>query len=344
MNSTIVSGGESQFAERIDSFIAHKKTLGNRYDSEKALMGRFNRFCADYYASESALTLELAEAWVSRHAGEKPGSQAKRCCIIRQFAIFLTKSGENAYVLPPVQGNPSQGFVPYIFTNSEINAILCAADSIKPGNISPCAHEVIPMILRLLYGCGLRASEACNLRKSNVDLRDGILTIFNAKNRKDRLVPMSESLAKRLSGYIDRISFIRPGAEYVFPSPKSEHIQPVTVYDRFREILFQAGIPHRGREKGPCLHSLRHTFAVHSLRKMEADGVDLYCALPVLSTYMGHENIYATERYLRIVSFSFFCTRNSISVSESVGICGFAVFTHVAIRNLQYNLYYKFRN
>ena len=88
----------------------------------------------------------------------------------------------------------------------------------------------------------------------------------------------------------------------MFPSPKSDYIQPVTVYERFREILFQAGIPHRGREKGPCLHSLRHTFAVHSLRKMESDGVDLYCALPVLSTYMGHENIYATERYLRMTA------------------------------------------
>jgi integrase len=201
-----------------------------------------------------------------------------------------------------MQGCCSQSFVPYIFTGDEIISIFDAADSITPGNISPCAHEVIPMILRLLYGCGLRASEACVLRKSNVDLRDGILTVFNSKNRKDRLVPMSESLTKRLRSYLDRVSVIRPEAEYVFPSPKSEYIQPVTVYERFREILFQAGIPHRGREKGPCLHSLRHTFAVHSLRKMESDGVDLYCALPILSTYMGHENIYATERYLRMTA------------------------------------------
>ena len=296
------SNRRSLFAERIDAFIAHKKVLGNRYDSEKALMGRFDSFCADNYASESSLTPELVETWTSKRVGEKPGSQVKRYSILRQFAQFLMKSGENAYVLPPMRGNHSQDFVPYIFTSSEINAIFDAADTIKAGNISPCAHEVIPMILRLLYGCGLRASEACSLRKSSVDLREGILTIFNAKNRKDRLVPMSGSLANRLCGYLNRVSLIRPGAEYVFPSPKSEYIQPVTVYERFREILFQAGIPHRGREKGPCLHSLRHTFAVHSLRKMESDGVDLYCALPVLSTYMGHENIFATERYLRMTA------------------------------------------
>jgi len=296
------SDRRSLFAERIDAFISHKKALGNRYDSEKALMDRFDRFCADNYASESSLTLELVETWTSKRVSEKPSSQAKRYSILRQFAQFLIKSGENAYVLPPVQGNHSQDFVPYIFTNNEINAIFDAADSIKPGNISSCAHEVIPMILRLLYGCGLRASEACSLRKNCVDWREGILTIFNAKNRKDRLVPMSESLFKRLRGYTDRVSVIRPESEYVFPSPKSEYIQPVTVYERFREILFQAGIPHRGREKGPCLHSLRHTFAVHSLRKMESDGVDLYCALPVLSAYMGHENIYATERYLRMTA------------------------------------------
>ena len=56
----------SLFAERIDAFIAHKKALGNRYDSEKALMDRFDRFCADNYASESSLILELVETWTSK--------------------------------------------------------------------------------------------------------------------------------------------------------------------------------------------------------------------------------------------------------------------------------------
>ena len=296
------NNGRSQFAGRIDAFIAHKKALGNRYNTEKGHMDRFDRFCAEFYSYESVLTSEVVEAWTSLRPGEKPGTQAGRCTIMRQFAIFLAKSGEAAYVLPPVQGRPSQSFTPYIFTEDELRAIFDAADRITPGNISPCAHEVIPMILRLLYGCGLRASEACGIRRSDVDFNEGVLTIFNSKNRKDRLVPMSQSLKERLHGYFNRIDAIRYGMEYAFPSPKSSFIQPVTVYERFREVLFQAGIPHRGREKGPCLHSLRHTFAVHSLRKMEADGVDLYCALPVLSTYMGHENVYATEYYLRLTA------------------------------------------
>jgi site-specific recombinase XerD len=179
-----LNNGKSLFSERIDSFIAHKRALGNRYITEEGEMKRFDRFCAEFYPTESSLTIELVETWTSKRANETPSTQAGRCSMIRQFAIFLAKSGENAYVIPPIQGQTRHSFVPHIFTESELKAIFSAADKIKPGKLSLCAHEVIPMILRLLYGCGLRISEACSLRKSNVNFQEGVLTILNAKNNK----------------------------------------------------------------------------------------------------------------------------------------------------------------
>ena len=53
------------------------------------------------------------------------------------------------------------------------------------------------------------------------------------------------------------------------------------------------------------MHDLRHTFAVHSLRKMINEGMDIYCTLPFLASFLGHKNIYSTEKYLRLVEEDF---------------------------------------
>jgi integrase len=74
-----------------------------------------------------------------------------------------------------------------------------------------------------------------------------------------------------------------------------------TIYDIFRKCLFDAGIPHRGRGKGPRLHDLRHSFAVHILNKWSSEGKDIYTCLPILRTALGHDRITTTEKYLRLV-------------------------------------------
>ncbi len=84
--------------------------------------------------------------------------------------------------------------------------------------------------------------------------------------------------------------------------------QPITcdsVYRRFREILWESGISHGGKGKGPRLHDLRHTFAVHTLKRAVDRGTDVYCALPILSTYMGHASIEATSQYVRLTADAF---------------------------------------
>lgn len=88
-----------------------------------------------------------------------------------------------------------------------------------------------------------------------------------------------------------------------FPAPGTGAYKPVSVYARFRYILEQAGIKHGGRgNDGPRLHDLRHTFSVHSLEQMVQQGFDIYSALPILSTYLGHRTIESTEKYLRLTS------------------------------------------
>lgn len=75
-----------------------------------------------------------------------------------------------------------------------------------------------------------------------------------------------------------------------------------TVYWLYRELLLRCGIPHAGRGKGPRVHDLRHTMAVHSLLRWYREGADLDAKLPVLATYLGHQSLAGTQRYLHLTA------------------------------------------
>lgn len=67
-------------------------------------------------------------------------------------------------------------------------------------------------------------------------------------------------------------------------------------------MLHRCGIPHGGRGKGPRIHDLRHTFAVHAMLRWYREGADLDARLPVLATYLGHQSLLGTERYLHLTA------------------------------------------
>ena len=80
----------------------------------------------------------------------------------------------------------------------------------------------------------------------------------------------------------------------------------------FKQFFKKANI-YTNDSKLPRIHDFRHTFSVHSLQKMIDSGTDIYCALPFLSSYLGHTNIYSTEKYVRLVEECFEELRNANS-------------------------------
>jgi integrase len=72
------------------------------------------------------------------------------------------------------------------------------------------------------------------------------------------------------------------------------------VYENFHHIIMKAGILYKGGNQGPNIHGIRHTCCVHAMRKMIHKGKDMYCCLPVLSTFMGHKHVLDTEMYIHL--------------------------------------------
>ena len=122
----------------------------------------------------------------------------------------------------------------------------------------------------------------------------------DGKNNNSRLVPPSESLSKRIKSYLTENPY--SDDEPLFQNSNGAAISQNTAYDWFRKALWKAGIPHQGRGKGPRLHDLRHTFAVHSLQNAIKNGSDINAYLPILCTYLGHQRISSTEQYLRLTA------------------------------------------
>ena len=143
-------------------------------------------------------------------------------------------------------------------------------------------------------------NEALSLKCSDVDLKEHFIVIRDSKNGTDRVLPFTSSVSRALDQYLSYRKSLNISSDFFFVKKSGDCCTNDAVYRWFRVILFNAGIPHRGRGYGPRVHDLRHSFSVHSLTSMSDQGLDLYYSLPILSKYLGHRSLAATDKYVRL--------------------------------------------
>ena len=157
-------------------------------------------------------------------------------------------------------------------------------------------------LLLLLYGAGLRFSEATGLTLADVDLAEAVLTIRATKFYKSRLVPIGPQLATVLANYMPlrpRGGLAQGEAAFLLANRDGTRLASSTVQAAFDALRRIAGVHGAaGGRQIPRLHDLRHSFAVHSLTAWYRQGADVQRLLPVLSTYLGHADLEGTKVYL----------------------------------------------
>lgn len=294
----------SELAPWLYAFFEEKYRLGYKYKSIDDQLMNFDRYLIDKDCKNS-LSKELIMQWAQRKPHQK--AETARCNIrtMRVLADFLNRNGIPTYRVPQYsEPRRTHDFTPYIFTYDEIARIIAFFDGLRYNKISPKRYLVYPMLIRVLCFCGVRVSEALNLKVKDVDFDKGYFILRNTKNCQDRIIPFDENLSERFSAYKNQMNFMTDD-EYFFPAPDGFIYGIATIGKTFREAMFAAGIPYRGRGKGPRLHDLRHTFAVHSLQKQTLDGKPSEAALPILMTYIGHKSVDATSRYIHLSAESY---------------------------------------
>lgn len=293
---------DGAFPELFSEYIEYKRGLGYVYPHSRLyLVRRLSRFLATQAADERVLTREAAEAFAAPREGESPGSAAGRRGIARQFALFLRWKGIDAWVLPErEQPRQHSRFAPRIITAEEMGQIIACADARPPSRCGPQTQPVYAMLVRLLWCCGLRIGEALSLRVGDVDLAEAVITVRKAKHNRTRLVPLSPSLTTHARRYSTAVGLVPEDATaWFFPSPRGGSYNPGSATAHIQKLMLEASITTAAGRPART-HDLRHSYAVAALAKMQADGVDVRAALPVLATFMGHADIVSSEYYLRL--------------------------------------------
>jgi integrase/recombinase XerD len=280
-------------------FLNQKHMTGYKYELHEKYIKRF----VDFYDREGytgiRLTKHMVETFIY-NISEKPSTHYRKETLLRDFAEFLKHQGFHEIYIPAVRSESYKcKHIPYIFTDDEMKCLFTAIDT-WPESFYTNRTQVDHLLFRILYATGMRVSEALNLTVADFHIEDGTLTVYHAKNNKDRLIPLAQSLVEKITEYLAVIHRYSKSDTHLFHVGKGKEMDQSTVYRRFRQYLLKAGIPHT--KSGPRVHDLRHNYAVKCLKKRVLAGEELTNILPYLAAYMGHSDFRGTQYYLRLTA------------------------------------------
>lgn len=212
-------------------------------------------------------------------------SQARLLSALRSFFDWLVAEGERKDNPCETVDSPKLGrYLPEVLSVDEVTSIMESVD------LSSWNGKRDRAILEVLYGCGLRVSEAVNLKISHVYLEEGFVQVVG-KGNKERLVPIGEIAVDAIRNYLEA----RPDPaepkydDILFLNRFGKSLSRVAMFTMVKKQAMAAGI---NKEISP--HTFRHSFATHLIE----NGADLR----VVQEMLGHESILTTEIYTHIDS------------------------------------------
>ncbi len=286
-------------AEVVTDLVTVRHAGGYTFRVPERVLHQFVDYCQQQGYADGSIIKEAVDGFLySRHL--RPSTLRRNELVLRQLAAHADTLGWHAYMPAAATQVRARHQVPYVFTDDEVRRLFATIDS-QPMSSFTNKAMVDPVLFRVLYGAGLRISEALHLTVSDVDTPAGTLRIQNSKNGASRTIPITGRLTTTLRQYLAAAHPTPAPEDHVFysRSPRTP-INQATIYVRFRGYLADAGIPHF--TGGPHPHSLRHGFAVTNLRRWANDGTDLAVMLPYLACYMGHADLRGTQYYLRLTA------------------------------------------
>lgn len=281
----------------IQQYITYRRSLGECPRKDGGHLGAFGRSIgAD--ADIADVRAEQVDTFLAG-AGPITATWHIKLSVLRPFYRYAISRGYLAVApLPTVVPKRPPTFVPYIFSHEDLRHLLRAIDT--DNRYRTCLKPAtMRTMLLLLYGTGLRISEAVNLNCADVDLKVFLLTVRHTKFFKTRLVPFGTQLGSALASYA-RIRVSEREAPF-FTLRNGTRVKSDTFHHNFRILCKRAGIQRAdGARYQPRVHDLRHTFAVHRLTSWYRQGADVQKLLPQLSTYLGHAYLRGTQVYLNM--------------------------------------------
>lgn len=285
----------------INFYITFKQSLGMRFRTERYLLLSFGNAIGDVDISDVSAEQVLR---YFENSGPSKSWHTKFYTLNVFFRFAISRGYLSKSPLPISVPKRVDNFMPYIYSSKEVRLLLAGTPEV-------CAHprctldaDTLRILILLLWGTGLRLSEALNLTLSDVEFASDLITVKDTKFFKTRLVPIDPKLSKALSQYLRSRTQAVSETSRFFSTKRGKSLTVDLVDRYFRTLCRQQGVERRNApaRSQPRLHDLRHTFAVSRVVFWYETGANVQSLLPHLSTYLGHRYLEHTQRYLTVTS------------------------------------------
>ena len=283
----------SPLSVRLKQYIAMRRSLGFDLFFAERVLRKFAEFAERERADH--ITTDLFLRWKEHYGSANNLTWMARLSMVRVFAGWLQGFDARTEVPPRalITSRPRRTR-PYIYKDDQIAEIVAEAARL------PSSYGLRGWTCSTLFGLiavtGLRVNEALDLDEEEVDLKQGVLTICRAKNRKSRFVPISPGATERLRAYrAERNRILGAGRAAFFLLENGERLTDCCARYNFAVVCQRIGLrapqSFNKHGRGPRIHDLRHTFAVRTIMDWYRRGLDPDREMLKLSTYLGHARL-----------------------------------------------------
>lgn len=221
---------------------------------------------------------------------------------LRRFFEHWNWRGEMPFlILPPIRPAIPQTFIPYIYSQSQIQSLLAATQISQRYHNCKVDAPTFRIFILMLYATGARYNEVMNVRREDIDFRRSCLTLRGKSRQSGRRIPISSDLKRELQSFLQSMCHKPRHENQIFLNKSGTPVSRLYFSLAFKRVRQIAGITRGGDSRYDArLHDLRFTFAVHRITSWIDRGADLNRLLPALSTYMGNRSLAAANDYLSL--------------------------------------------
>ena len=301
---------ESSMAPQLEEFLAYRESLGYAMRSYRSYLNIFDRYLKETKAEWNSLhsgfclemraNLDMESRFINRIIST-----------VRVFFQFLVR-GEYA-AENPLKDIPllkENTIIPFVFSSEQIDHLLEAICKRLRKSKGHFLHDLaLYMAVVLLVRCGMRISEPLKLLRHHYRGDDKTIYIEKTKFKKDRLIPVPKAAITEMENYLSVRKTLLPHDEnpYLLAGRKQKPLKDYQVHYLFCKALKDICLDQPRKVIGnmnfsqPTPHSLRHAFAINTLKSIKERGGSPQHALPVLAAYMGHSEFKYTIVYLKFL-------------------------------------------
>lgn len=298
-------------APHLAEFAAYRQQLGYARKAIRPPLLALDRYlvehASDWDQLQPSFFLEL-RANISKH----PNTANRMLSNLRHFFDFLVRRQIcKANPLKDIPPLPERYFIPFIFSPEQTNQLITAVGA----TIRHCHKHLlfdmaIYVALVMLARCGMRINEPLRLCRNHFRPDEGSVYIERTKFRKDRLIPLPQSVLVELNNYLSVRQTCQTDDDnpYLLAGRKNRPLNDNHVRAVFHRAVEAIGINQSRKIMGnltfgsPIPHSLRHSFAINTLNRIRTQEKSAQQALPVLAAYMGHLKYQYSAAYLKVKS------------------------------------------